>query len=461
MAKEHPNIWKNIWMPFFFVSLFILLLHFFMDKEYFDGMLIASDGIFTMSPSGSLGAFHYSGENDRTYIGYYTSEAKVDIVFYDEEEKYLSNAVNLWSDWARGDDHSSPSVLVLLHQKGENSIHNEKILVASTAIYDDLPAQIRRSVNSEDISEWEDAYTFDIHVEYPTLIELSDGTIFLLYAKNSFPKDGERSQVYLISTDGGTTWSERQLLFDSDGTRRIYGIYYTNPDSTQIHGMFNLCPNSKEFGSWYKDIYYAYYDLDSDSWKKAVGEEYALPITPQSGDLVYKTDMTEGKEDHTWLSDIKVDENDSPYLVSINYKDYASNSHNPGNNPGWEGIVQRHNYIKGEWKTEIISEQGTGQFGSYSYPAMAVLDEDNVNIAYMTPYDRNKKTNLQKWEKSTDVWVKVEEITRNQSGYNFRPTYVRNAGRLKVLWCYTERYEHHRSGRWESKILGYPNLIDE
>ena len=222
--------------------------------------------------------------------------------------------------------------------------------------------------------------------------------------------------------------------------------------------MFNICPSNGEFGSWYKDIYYAYFDLDTQTWRKADNTEYSLPITPETGDLVYETDMTEGEEDHTWLSDIKVDENNNPYLVSVNFVDYGSSGHNPGNNPGWEGVVQRHNFSDGEWNTEIITENGASQFGEYSYPAMAILDESDLDVVYLTPYNHDEKTTLQKWSKFGDTWKKIEDITKNQVGYDFRPTYVRNAGELKVFWCYTEKYEHHRGDKWESMILGYPKI---
>lgn len=451
MSEKYSGLLLMVLAILFLTGLFLSL-----NKECCNCISITSDGIFTMSPSGTLPAFHHEGSYNRTYIGYYTSDAKVKLVYYDEDKKELGEPVTLWSDWAEGDDHAGPSVLVLQNQKGENSKHNGKILVASTAIFDDLPAQIRRSTYSENISEWEEPITFDIHVEYPTLVELQDGTIYLFYAKYSFPSSGDRSQVYIISTDAGETWSERHLLFEPNGVRRIYGIYYINPSGDHIHAMFNICPRDDNFGSWYKDIYYAQYDMETQKWSRADGTEYETPITPEVGDLVYETDMTEGEEDHTWLSDIKVDDYNSPYLLSINFKDYGSSGHNPGNNPGWEGIVQRHNFQNGEWKTEVISENGASQFGSYSYPAMAVLSEDNFDVAYLTPYDANNKTTVQKWKKENGVWAKIEDITSRQNGYNFRPTYVRNADRLKLLWCYTKKYEHHKGGKWESMVYGYP-----
>jgi hypothetical protein len=365
---------------------------------YCNGIVIASDGILTMSPSGSHPAFHYDGVYSRTYIGFYSSDSKIKLLSWDENVKVLSDSVTLWSGWGDGDDHAGPSVLVLQHQTAENSIHNGKILAASSGVRNNPPLQVRRSTNPEDISSWEDPVTFDWEGLYPTLLELADGTIFVFYMKRDTPNKGDRSQCYKTSVDGGMTWSDRTILFQPNDSRRIYGIYYSNPNADQIHAMFNRCPAEPTFGSWYRDIYYAYYDKVASNWKRQDGTTYTLPVTPSTAELVYESDTTLGEEDHTWLSDIKVDGNDNPYLVSITNVDYACTGHTPGVNPEWNGTVQRHSYMDG-WNTEVISKNGAGQFGSYSYPAMAILDEEDMNTVYLTPYDNKDRTNLQKWQK--------------------------------------------------------------
>jgi hypothetical protein len=423
---------------------------------------IDADGIFTMSPSGSCPAFHFKCTHDRTYVAFCTADSKIKLRYWDEEDKELSDPVTLWSNWGEGDDHAGPSVLVLQYQAGENTIHNGKILVATSAVFQNPSLQIRRSTNREDISRWEEPITLDRDCLYPTLVELADGTIYLFYMKREIPKREiprlyARSQCYKISTDGGTTFSNMTVLFDSNRSCIIYGIYSTNSNANQIHAMFNRCTYEPKFGSWYRDIYYAYYDRADNKWMARDGTEYNLPLTPSKAELVYESDTMKGAEDHTWLSDIKVDCNNNPYLISITHVDYADKGHTPGVNPGWEGKVQRHSYNQGKWNTETISENGSGQFGSYSYPAMAVLDEDDMATVYMTPYDDKKKTQLQKWQKVAGKWNKTDDITIASRGYYFRPTYVRNgAGSWKVLFCYTERYEHSRQGKWESMLFAYP-----
>ena len=218
-------------------------------------VVIATDGIFTMSPSGSLPAFHYEGEHNRTYIAYYTSDSTVKVVAWDEESGELEDSVSLWSDWGDGDDHAGPSILVLRHQTGMNERHNGKLLVASSSVRNETRLEIRRSAMPESISVWEDPVLLEREALYPTLIELDDGTIFAFYMARDIPNHADRSQCYRTSIDGGDTWSDRTVLFEPRASRRIYGIYCADPEGRRIYAMFNRCPAPASIGSWYKDIY--------------------------------------------------------------------------------------------------------------------------------------------------------------------------------------------------------------
>jgi len=160
--------------------------------------------------------------------------------------------------------------------------------------------------------------------------------------------------------------------------------------------------------------------------------------------------------DWTFLWDIKTDNSGNPYLVSVTIDQFGAFPIGEGKTPQLDCIVCRHNYDNG-WQTEVVSLIGSGQFGAYTYPAGAVLDNSDVDIIYLTPYDANKRTQLQKWQRIDGLWIKVEDITQSSPGWNFRPIAVRNgAGNLRVLWCYTERYSHFDPGYWESMIFAYP-----
>lgn len=439
---------------------------------------IEDNGIFTSSPTSPTAAQRYVGTHDRTYIGFYSSTGSgnglIEIKYWDEDDKTLSDSVTLWSGWGYdssglgpGDDHASPSVLVLQYQSGNNAIHNGKILVAAAehccSAENKGRCQTRRSVNSEDISAWESPVLLEsVNATYTRLEELNNGTVYLFYRLSHTAPKARSTFYYRTSTDAGATWSARTLLADTDVTDEgLYLLTCTNPEHTQIHCMFNRTgiddplPGQQR----YQDIYHIYYDLLSDKWKKMDGTEVTVPLSISELDLVYSTD--EGLDpiqdaDWTFLWDIKTDDSGNPYLVSVTIDEWGAFEIGEGKTPELDCIVCRHNYDNG-WQTEGVSLGGSGQFGTYTYPAGAVLDDSDVDIIYLTPYDANKRTQLQKWQRIDGLWIKVEDITQSSPGWNFRPIAVRNgAGNLRVLWCYAERYSHFGPGYWESMIFAYP-----
>ena len=433
---------------------------------------IEDNGIFTSSPTSPTAAMRYVGQHDRTYMGFYSSTGSgnglVEIGYWDEDDKTLSNAVTLWSGWGYdssgqgpGDDHASPSVLVLQYQTGDNTVHNGKILVAAAEHVckntDKGRCQTRRTVNAEDISAWESPVLLEsINATYTRLEELSNGTIYLFYGLSHTAPNARSTFYYRTSMDAGASWSARTLLADTDvADEGLYLLTCTNPEHTQIHCMFNRTGINDPLPGQqrYQDIYHVYYDLLSDKWKKIDGTEVTVTLSMSELDLVY---ATESKKDWTFLWDIKTDSDGNPYLVSVTIDGFDAFELGEGKTPELDCSVRRHNYDDG-WQTEIVSCTGSGQFGTYTYPAGAVLDDSDVNIIYLTPYDAKRRTQLQKWQKVEVSWAKIEDITQSTEGWNFRPIAVRNgAGRFKILWCYTERYSHFDPGYWESMILAYP-----
>jgi len=433
---------------------------------------VEDNGIFTSSPTTPTAAQRYVGTHDRTYIGFYSSTGSgnglVEIRYWDEDDKTLSDAITLWSDWGYdsngisiGDDHASPSILVLQYQIGDSAKHNGKILVAAAehccSAKDKGRCQVRRSTNAEDISAWDNAVSIEsTNATYTRLEELNDGTIYLFYRLSRVAPNAGATFYFRTSTDAGASWGARTLLADTDvAGESLYLITCTNPEHSQIHCMFNRvgvddpAPGQKR----YQDIYHVYYDFLSDKWKKMDGTEVTVLLSISELDVVY---ATESNEDWTYMWDIKIDGDGNPYLVSVTIDEFGAFGLAEGKTPQLDCTVRRHHYRNG-WQTEVVSSTGSGQFGTYVYPAGAVLDDFEVDTIYLTPYDANRRTQLQKWQKVDGSWTKVEDITQGTPGWNFRPIAVRNgAGSIRVLWCYTERYSHFNPGYWESMLFAYP-----
>ena len=276
-------------------------------SPFYNYPAVEDNGIFTASPTSPTAASRYVGTHDRTYIAFYSSTGSgnglIEIKYWDEGDKTLSGAVVLWSGWGYdsggvgpGDDHASPSILVLQYQTGDNAVHNGKILVAVAehccSAADKGRCQTKRSTNAEDISAWDSAVSIETtDATYTRLEELNDGTIYLFYRLHTAPK-AKATFYYRTSTDAGASWSARTLLADTDvAGESLYLITCTNPDHTQIHCMFNRTGmNDPVSGQQrYQDIYHVYYDSSSSKWKKMDGTEITVPLSMSEFDMVYST----------------------------------------------------------------------------------------------------------------------------------------------------------------------------
>ncbi len=439
-----------------------------------DPNTIAADGILEwfMDP-----AVRYVGAHDRTYIGYYAStgagDGWVGVKYWDEDSRTLSSETVVWDDWGYnggtlGDDHACPSLLVLQHQAGGNAVHNGKILIAAaehgSRTENQGRLETRRSTIAEDISSWENAVSLrTTHASYALLAEISDGTVFLFPRLSHLPTSGELSWYYYTSTDAGRTWQGPELFFRSEWLASNYVMLDTSSDGSEIHLILNRAKrNDPEAGLWrYRDIFYIWRDLHG-TWRAADGTARSLPLDfsddDHKPDLVYESDSSPGKEDWTWLWDIRVDSNGDPYLLSVNQPDMGSWDRSAPGRGSLAGNVLRHSYVDGSWQTEKVCN--TGIFGDgYKYPAGAVLDDRDMSTVYAAAFVDGGSTEIQKWQRVGDTWRKTEDITLASRGDNVRPMLVRNGGEhLKLLWSYLGRYEGYKSGEWQSTILAYPGF---
>lgn len=430
---------------------------------------IDEDGIFTMSPTGSYPIFDYCGKYDRTYIGYYSSDHTIKLRYWEHISGRLSNAVTLWQEWGYcagrgtvlGDDHANPAVIVLKYQRGANALHNGKLLVATaehgSVVEGRGRLQVRRSSRSEDISSWEDPNELSsTNATYARLIETFDGKIWLFCRLFSTAANSRATFYYWISETAGDVWVGPELLIDTDDgvTDAIYMAVAENMASDGLHFMFNRMVYHKPVKNVhrYQDIYYVYYDVASSTWHRCDGTLLTLPLTLSSVDIVYKTDNTPGSEDWTYLSNITADENGEPYLLSCNDQDKGTSS------PGGIGEVLRHHYDKKEcrWITEKVCS--TARF---QYLNLAALGPNNVDVIYACVPNHSGVGELQKWKRKEGQWVKVLDITKGSLGHNARPYVTQcGSGGTRILWSYITQYKGSPYNDWESKILGFNDLLE-
>jgi hypothetical protein len=374
------------------------------------------------------------------------------VKYWDEDGNFVSNAVALWHQWGKsssgfviGDDHANPSIIVLKHQKGEYEKNNGKLLVA--AAEHGWRLEIKKSVFTENITAWEPSVRIvDKGATYARLVELSDGQILLFARMSNSAPNSRATYYYWVSDDSGQTWSEPKLLIDSDmGTKdAIYLELVTNSENNEIHFMFNIVKyNDLQSGkNRYQDIYYIYYDLKDDKWKKRNSDVVDLPLTPSKIDYVYKSNV----DDWTYLSDIKIDNNGIPRLLSIT----------DINRFEYEEITVNEHYFNDKWVTDTISY--TGRF---NYVNMASYDGNNTNMIYTFPEDSNGNSQMEIWRKKDGKWSKYVQITNDDYGHHARPvSIVGSESSLRVLWNYITMYEGSPYTNWKSMIMGYKDNLE-
>ncbi len=421
---------------------------------YYNVPLIEGDGILRRN---AIPTFKYSGTHSRTYFGFYDTNATIKIRYFDNTTKALSAATTIVSSWGSGDDHSVPSVIVLQRQTGDYASHNGKVLVAAGEHGTVLNGRVMgwRSSSAESISSFETGVSIeDKSGTYTFLVEDSAGKIYLFYRLTSFPSVNHFSWYYKTSTDAGTTWSSRTLLWDAGDAHSYIMVYPTN-GGEDIHLAFNAAFHGEPYVGYsrYRDIYYARYDVSGAKWYKADGTtEIALPMdTSTAGsipDVVHTTAATHWE----FLGEVKVIDG-SPYILSF---DEVPTDNYPSSYVHSDGNVFYHYYSGGTWHTETVC--GTGRFGTYNYQAGATLDAWDENVIYACVPDGSGLTQMQKWEKD-GTWGKTEDITQASSGDHFWPSFVNGASStdlFKVLWCYTENYTMYDDGHWTSSLMAYP-----
>ncbi len=373
---------------------------------------VSGDGIFTMSPTGSQPVYRYIGKYDRVYFGYYNSLNEIKINYYDNNDRKIGMPVTLWSDWGLssdgflGDDHANPSIIVLANQKDSNQ--NGRILVASAEHGNRL--QVRKSSFTESLVMWsQPILILDSKATYARLIELKDGTIWLISRLSRFNSNARATFFYTVSKDSGETWSEQKLLVDTNGVSGASSVYlssYYERLSNRIHFVFNIAEynNPVDGVSRYKDIYYANIDPQTDTWynarSKVIGSS-TLMIS--ESDLVYKSSDSFPVE-WTYLSDIKIYFNKNPYIYIVSINDPGRGDATYGDDNVDEEIL-RHHWDGTEWITNRVGR--SARFSSY------------VNMATLDYLDADR----------------IYGFTPNQNGY----------GRLTEF--------HMKRGIWSSKIL--------
>ncbi len=282
------------------------------------------------------------------------------------------------------------------------------------------PTLVKRSARPYDTSEWAELATIEESTSYPQPWLLRPREITVLFRKGGTHNAAES---YVKSTDGGASWSERVDVVTTPPKNGCYAVSIaeTGAYPRKVHMAWSVTR-----GDWWQryHVWYAYSDDGGETWRRADGTPYELPITEPTSEMVFESDVP----DHgVWLKDIQLDSQGKPYILFID-----------GNTLTYDCVWRLAEYSDGRWN---IYEVAPSQH-MYDGGALVILADDDFRVYAPTtpsqPYQDGGE--IDEWQ-SIDggrTWKKTRQLT---SGSEFCHNHVKtvfNHGRgdFRVFWNY-------------------------
>jgi hypothetical protein len=284
------------------------------------------------------------------------------------------------------------------------------------------------------------------------LFETHDGTIYLFCRLSRTAPNSRATFYYWISNDAGKTWSSPQLLIDtSEGTDdAIYLVISSDVISNSLHiGVNRVDYDNPVDGVWrYRDLYYLRLDPVTHTGYKADGTSLGSPpFYLNDLDQVYITQSDAGKEDWTYISDIK-GSSQGPRIVSITVMGAAVLMLYSCDRTI---LVLYHYFSNGNWYTETV-----GQSATFHYVCMASLfEEDQPKVLGFVPgKDGGSIPTI--FKRENKGWQIDEQFNIPKSGaYHARPFISKPDSKgLFAIWSSIEDYHASPYTEWKSSIIG-------
>ena len=337
---------------------------------------------------------------------------------------------NFCADDEAGDVHGAPALWVdnLGYINILYGAHNE-------------PVTYSRSVNPEDITNWEYRRSLDSQPQftYPKILYDSiDNVVHLMYRYQY--TDGYMQQSYVNSTDYGVTWSTPQVIiyfttywkwpladimdFDSDGKMIHFGMRYRN----------GTVPSQND-----EDIYYM--RLNVTTGHLFNGSGYDLGVQIDETTELQSCKVYESGEDAVFGPVVHIDENKVPYIM---FSDENGGSERTlftyWNGTGWEPLVQ----------VSDPNSMGSNEF--------IVHDSTNITAFVSDSEDIQRYT----WDGASWTWQ--EEIYDSSKRVSYTITPVNYVNELMVFFtdydvvldgAHQKMYAWGTSGRLNGTIAKY------
>jgi hypothetical protein len=302
------------------------------------------------------------------------------------------------------DNHSSPSVFV------RSSDH--RIVVAAAHHAEVTSPSIWISTNPEDISAFGSAITPDASIgadqyTYMILYQMASGTIYLFFRDYiSGTTTGRLS--YSTSTDGGSTWSARTILYTGATGKVPYWRIIGDGDHTIHIFPTDDVPTASPLGHFYLDT--------------ATGNRYKSDGTLISASLpIGYSDITQVHAATAWSWGGCVDSLGRPATVMMV-------------DVGSDNAIKVGRFRSGAWQVNTVIASVGGQLTGNQYGSGCAIHHTNPDIVYLA----RKATKWEMWRYvSLDdgvTWTGTQ-LTSGSSVDNVWPEVVHNPGTgLEAIW---------------------------
>lgn len=248
------------------------------------GTCISSDAttLFYNQPAASA----FSGEFDRTYFGWTTTDGVVQATFLDHRTHALAEPVDVHR-FDTADDHSAPSVLI----PSRGPLRGHVLMFFS---HHSSPMYMAASAEAESLVGLSESVRkiVDDPTTYPRAIELRDPEKLLVFFRGHPLEAPSSKGIYKLveSLDGGRTWNDPKTVVEFGEDTYVYAAPASG-DGRSIAIAWSIFDRAGE-DSRIRDVYFSSSSDGGSTWRvqggdtdRAISSSEALQLASTPPDL--------------------------------------------------------------------------------------------------------------------------------------------------------------------------------
>lgn len=346
----------------------------------------------------------YDGGSNNTYIVYQGDSLDPYAVTFDHDTGEFVNHTKVADNPLGSDAHGAPSI----EQDSGGTLHTFYGSHASAQKY-------ATSDTAGDTSSWTVQSDIGSDMTYPKPVFRSDLHLFIRTDDNS------RDEAIWRSTDGGSTWSEINVVIGMGSDNKVYTAS-THPDGSDVHLSWNIYDSSAGVR---ENVYHAIYDLSDDSLRSVDGTSLSMPLSKSDADANCMVFDTESLGEQANVPRVAVDGNGTPHTVF---------HHENGGQ--WECRYSK--WESGSWTPpETITTTGN-IFTSASAPIVNSPSDIDLYVPESDPGASARGGDVKLWHYDGSAWSRDSAVL-NRGDYRLNyPALTRGDSPIEVVFSETK-----------------------